>query len=181
MNAGNYHSNYQQKKKLINDWYHKYSDDIYKFIFFMTRDSQLAEDMLQETFLKAFTHLNSFNGDNEKAWLFRIARNAALDSVRKKKPLTNLLDNLPLLKSNDPSPEQVAEFSDLEATIYSVLSKMKRAHREVIILRKLKDFSTKDAALVLGWSEAKVKTTLTRALKFLRKQLEKEGVRDETV
>lgn len=59
--------------------------------------------------------------------------------------------------------------------IYKALSTLKSTYREIIILRKLKEFSIEETAGILGWSEAKVKSTLFRAMRALEKELKKEG------
>jgi RNA polymerase sigma-70 factor, ECF subfamily len=171
----------QVRKEQINDWYHAYSNDIYNYIHFLIGDHEQAKDILQDTFLRAYSHYDSFRGDNVKGWLFRIARNIAIDDIRKKKPISYFLDSIPLLKSSELSPEQSALLNESEQELYIALNKLKLAYRDVIVLRKIKEFSINETATILGWTENKVKVNLFRGMKALRKELEKGDFSHETV
>jgi RNA polymerase sigma-70 factor, ECF subfamily len=169
------------RKQQISDWYLAYSNDIYNYIYFLIGDHELAKDILQDTFLRAFRNYESFLGDNVRGWLFRIARNVAIDEMRKKKPIASLLDAISLLKTNEPSPEELAILNESEKELYISLSKLKLSYRDVIVLRKIKEFSISETAEILGWTENKVKITLFRGMKALRKELERESLSHETI
>ncbi|WP_042142052.1 RNA polymerase sigma factor [Paucisalibacillus sp. EB02] len=169
------------RKEQISEWYSSYSNDIYNYVFFLIGDHELAKDILQDTFIKAYSNLETFQGENARGWLFRIARNLTIDFIRKKKPITYLTDSFAILKENAPTPEQMAVLNESEKELYMALGKLKRSYRDVIILRKIKEFSIKETAQILEWTENKVKVQLFRGLSALRKQLEKEDYRHETV
>jgi RNA polymerase sigma-70 factor, ECF subfamily len=124
-------------KKQINDWYCDYSNDIFKYVFFMIGERDQAKDILQDTFIRAFNNYETFEGENPKSWLFRIARNLTIDYIRKKKPISYLLDFIPNLKSTEKNPEQIVILNDTERQLYNSLNKIKRHYRDVIILRKI--------------------------------------------
>ncbi|WP_409271832.1 RNA polymerase sigma factor [Neobacillus sp. SCS-31] len=165
----------------IHNWYFDYSNDIFNYVFFIVGEREQAKDILQDTFIRAFNNFNSFDGRNAKSWLFRIARNLSIDHLRRKKPIRYFLDYFPLVTSNDPGPEQIAMLNETERQLYVSMSKLKRDYRDVIILRKIKEFSISESAQILGWKENKVKVTLFRAMKELKIELEKEGYTNETV
>src|SRR5690606_41710918 len=119
--------------------------------------------------------------DNVRAWLVRMARNTAIDEMRKKKPITYFLETLPIMQTTEYTPEQIAVLNESERELYVALSKLKLSYRDVIILRKIKEFSIKETASILDWSENKVKVNLFRGMKALRKELEKENFSHETV
>lgn len=171
----------QSRKEQINDWYHAYSNDVYNYIYFLIGNHEQAKDILQETYLRAYNHYDSFKGENIRGWLFRIARNLTIDDIRKKKPISYFLDSIPILKSSELSPEQIALLNESEQELYIALSKLKLAYRDVIVLRKIKELSISETASVLGWSENKVKVNLFRGMKALRKELEKENFGHETI
>ncbi|MCD8510566.1 MAG: sigma-70 family RNA polymerase sigma factor [Bacillus sp. (in: Bacteria)] len=104
-----------------------------------------------------------------------IARNVTIDYLRKKKPVSYYLDTYSTVASSEPSPEEVVEMGEEMKEVYEALWNLKKKYREVIILRKVKDFSIKETAEVLGWKETRVKTVLLRGLERLRTQLVKEG------
>lgn len=165
----------------IHNWYMSYSNDIYKFILYMLNDHEQAKDLMQDTFIRAYHNLDSYRGESTKGWLFKIARNITIDFIKRKKPIYYSLDSFRLIPSKNPTPEKVLDLNEQERQLYLALAKLKRPYREVIILRKIKEFSTKETAEILGWKEGRVKTTLWRALGELKKQLEKGGYEYEEV
>lgn len=169
------------RKQRINSWYEVYSNDVYNYAFFMLGDREQAMDIVQDTFIRAYNKLESFQGGREKSWLFRIARNLTIDYMRKKRTVANYLSFLPFGMNTEKSAEDIAIFNESEKQLYLALSKIKPSFRDVIILRKIKEFSIGETAEILGCSEAKVKIDLFRALKILRKELEKEGFRYEAI
>ncbi len=73
----------------IDEIYQMYMNDVYRFLLSMTKDKHLAEDLLQETFMRAYIHIHSYDHSKVKPWLFQVARNAFIDtseSIRKKSP-----------------------------------------------------------------------------------------------
>ncbi|MFD1637913.1 RNA polymerase sigma factor [Evansella tamaricis] len=165
----------------MNDWYHDYSNDIYQYIFFMIRDHDLAKDFMQDTFLKAYNSHHLFQGENARGWLFRIARNVTIDYIRRKKPITYFFDMSPYSPLNEASAEHSASLNETEKELYDAIGKLKEAYRDVILLRKIEGFSIVETAEILDWKEEKVRVTLSRAMKALKKQLEKEGYQHEAI
>ncbi|UTR12777.1 MULTISPECIES: RNA polymerase sigma factor [Evansella] len=169
----------QQKK--LNKWYQLYNNEIYKFILYMVNDHEQAKDLMQDTFIRAFNSLDSFHSENPKGWLFRIARNITIDYLRKKKPVQYVIDSSTNLPSRTLTPEQTVSLNEQEKELYIALAKLKRPYREVIILRKIREFSIMETANILGWSEGKVKTNLWRGMDSLKKQLKREGFQYESI
>jgi RNA polymerase sigma-70 factor, ECF subfamily len=172
---------FDHNEQQINNWYHTYNNDIYKFILYMINDHEQAKDLMQDTFIRAYNNLNSFQGENEKAWLYRIARNLTIDFIRKKKPIHYYMDSALSIKSPGLTPDQTLSLNEQEKDLYIAITKLKRSYREVIILRKIKELSIKETASILGLSEGKVKTNLWRGLNSLKEQLQKEGYHHESI
>ncbi|MCH1624593.1 RNA polymerase sigma factor [Ferdinandcohnia quinoae] len=170
------------KKQVLTDWYEQYSDSLFKYICMMTRDYQEAQDLTQETFIKAYNKYEFFEGRaNVKTWLFSIAHNVTVDFLRKRKPLRMIEVLFQAMKDHSPLPEDIIEMNDSIRELYKALGNMKASYREVIILRKIKEFSIQETSQILNWPESKVKITLHRALPVLEQQLKKEGfVYDKT-
>lgn len=159
--------------------YEKYHQDIFQFLFYMVKDRELAEDLMQEVYIKVLKSYSNFEGrSSEKTWLFSIARHVAIDYFRKQKTLRQrILEKLELeqvlIVDKDPLPEEIAEQKEDIQLLYKALQHCNLNQRSVLILRFLKDLSVSETAEVLGWTESKVKTTQHRALKALRAYLEK--------
>lgn len=150
-------------------WFEKYVEFIYKYIFFMVKDHQIAEDLTQETFIKAHIKSHQYKGNSElKTWLYRIAYTTTMNYFRKKHPIPTLFDSSIHVKSAE---ESFLEKSDLEE-LYQAISKLKLSYKQVILLRKIQQLSVKETASVLRWSESKVKMTTARAIEKLQKMID---------
>lgn len=160
----------------LTKWFDEYGESILTYILLIVRDYQSAEDLTQETFIKAYKNQQKFEQKSTvKTWLFSIAFNVTKDYFRRKHPLQHYLGLTMAEKDYKPIPEQIVAMNDQTEQLYRSLQQLKPSYRHVIILRKLKEFSTAESALVLNWSESKVKMTLKRALAELRNELIEGG------
>ncbi len=162
-----------------------YSSPIYRLGLRMLGNPQDAEDILQNTFLNALTHLSSFEGRSSVAtWLYRIAANEALMLIRKKKPEVHI-ENSDNSSENenveDLKPTQFADWSALpeeellssegKKILDSMIQILPESLRIVFILRDMEGLSIKETADTLDLTETNVKTRLLRARMFLRERL----------
>ncbi|WP_235864046.1 RNA polymerase sigma factor [Sutcliffiella halmapala] len=171
-----------QMEFYIGEWYQQYSNQIFRYILVMVGERQQARDLMQETFINAFKYIKDFRGEaSPKTWLYRIARNVTIDYQRKKNPIYYLVDSFSPIKSHQSTPEEFLELGEDIQQLYIALSKLKKDYREVIILRKIKEFSIKETSIILDWKESRVKTMLHRGLLELREQMVKEGYTSETI
>jgi len=158
--------------------YLDYSDKVYHFIYLLVRHKETAEDLTQETFCKAIKSLNNFNNRaSVLTWLLKIARNVTYDHFRRKR----IIQFFKWGSENDidhktPTPESTAETNEALVKLHDALRRLKKDYRDVLILRKLNECSIKETAYILGWTEAKVKTKMTRGFEALREEFHgKEG------
>lgn len=178
--GGSIVTNEKQREADICEWYERYGDAIFKYILVMIQDYQQAEDLTQETFLKAYRFYDTFNHkSSRKTWLFSVARNTTIDYIRRRKPLRLIKELLISRKDEASLPEELVIIKEDVQDLYQVLGKMKPKHKEVIILRKIKGFTIRETAEILDWSEGKVRTTLFRAMSELQTRLIKEGFVNE--
>jgi RNA polymerase sigma-70 factor (ECF subfamily) len=157
--------------------YHIYFNDIYHYLLYFTNSQTDAEDLTQETFIKVFKHHEQMqNKTSVKAWIFSIAKNVAIDFFRKKKTLNLLPEIISKLTIADKNrTEDYLEKKQDWEQLQKALLKLKPNHRNVIILRGLKEMSISETAEILGWTEAKVKVTFHRAIKEMQKHVYKNG------
>lgn len=159
-----------------------YSAPIYRLGMKMLGNPQDAEDVLQNTFLNALTHLADFEGRSSvSTWLYRIASNEALMLLRRKKNTVNLDDFQPEDAEETPLPEVFVDWSALpenellsgesKKALDSAVKKLPESLRMVFFLRDIEGISIKDTAEILNLTETNVKTRLLRARMFLREQL----------
>ena len=158
--------------------YDLYHQDIYQFLFYMTKNRELTEDLVQEVYIRVLKSYSQFQGKSSlKTWLISIARNVAIDYFRKekKKGWKSIIPfygkkNLELRDQN-PMPEEVAIQNDLVKLLYQCMDYCTLDQKTVLIARYIQDLSITETAEVLGWTESKVKTTQHRALKNLKKHM----------
>ena len=159
-----------------------YSPAIYRLAIKMLENSQDAEDILQETFIKAFRHLNTFDGRSSlSTWLYRIATNEALMALRRRKVNLVSLDEPDETLEREQEPLQIVdwccmpeeELMSAEAHQYldRAIDELSPNLRVVFILRDMEGLSTQEVEQVLGLSETAVKTRLSRARLRLRELL----------
>jgi RNA polymerase sigma-70 factor (ECF subfamily) len=159
-----------------------YSSAIYRLGIKMLEDPQDAEDILQETFIKAYRHLKDFDGRSSlSTWLYRIATNEALMLIRKRKNLPLSLEVPAENQEQIDEPVQIIDWCCMPED--ELMSVEARAHmdraveqlpptlRAVFLLRDVEGLSTQETSSVLNLSEAAVKTRLSRARMRLRELL----------
>lgn len=169
------------EKNKIQKWYQLHYKEVYRFTLMLSGDHDLAKDLTQDTFIKAYETINTFKGvTSDRNWLYRIARNVTIDYMRKKKPLQFLLESFAAIPSKGPCPEKIIQLGEAEEQLYRSLKRLKRPYQEVIILRKIKELSIQETAEVLDWNESKVKNTLSRGLNALKQEMVKEGYEHES-
>ena len=139
---------------------------IYRFCFHILGSREEAEDLTQETFLKAFKNFSSINKqDSAKYWIYSIARNGCIDRKRWWKRL--------LLQ--DATTEEIAapgREPDISLTLSKLIAALPQKQREVFILRHWHGFSTEEVAEFLKIDGGTVKSHLKRAVDKLKAQLE---------
>jgi RNA polymerase sigma-70 factor, ECF subfamily len=160
----------------------RYERKIYRLAKHITQNDEDAEDVLQESFLKAYSHLDSFHGDSKfYTWLVRIAVNEALMKLRKRKSDKTVSLDEPQDTGEDLVAREIAVWEDDPEKKYSreeladILSKavdsLKPSFRTVFVLRDIEELSTEDTAETLGISIPAVKSRLLRARLQLREKL----------
>ncbi len=160
----------------------RYERKIYRLAKNITQNDEDAEDVMQEAFLKAYSHLDSFQGNSKfYTWIVRIAVNESLMKLRKRKSdkLVSLDEQVDT--GEDMVPREIAVWEDNPEAQYSqeelrgILDKSVESlapiFRSVFVLRDIEDLSTEETAEALGISIPAVKSRLLRARLQLREKL----------
>jgi RNA polymerase sigma-70 factor (ECF subfamily) len=159
-----------------------YSGKIYRLALKMVNHPQDAEDILQETFLKAFRGIKNFDGRAAlSTWLYRIAANEALMLLRRKHPETVSIEEPDPEAEMEQEPLQIVDWCCIPETellsaesrknLESAIQRLSPALKVVFLLRDIEDLSTAETAQALNLSEEAVKTRLSRARLRLREEL----------
>ncbi|WP_153122698.1 RNA polymerase sigma factor SigX [Peribacillus tepidiphilus] len=166
--------------------YENYHQDLFQFLFYMVKNKETAEDLVQEVYIRVYKSYQRFEGkSSEKTWLYSIARNAAIDHFRKQKSWKQrLLENFDWdkqqVKDDSSIPEEIALQKEQIQWLYKSLDQCTMDQKSVIILRYIQSLSISETAEVLGWTESKVKTTQHRALKAVKKIMEENAGKEES-
>ena len=160
----------------------RYEGKIFRLAQHITQNREDAEDVLQETFLKAYEHLDQFQGNSKfYTWIVRIAVNQALMKLRRRKTdksvsLDETIDTgedtiVREIAAWDENPEQRFSREELGELLDTAVESLEPPYRSVFVLRDIEDLSTEETAEALGLSIPAVKSRLLRARLQLREKL----------
>jgi RNA polymerase sigma-70 factor (ECF subfamily) len=154
--------------------YRSSRDDVYAYVMTLLRDSNAAEDVTAQAFERAYRRRRSFDRrrGEERAWLFGIARNAALDELRRRRRLTALV--VEPESSGDDDVAAAVDDDDIvlrRTAIRAALATLSARDREVIALKFHGGLSNSELAKVLGVSESNAGTILHRSVQKLRRAI----------
>jgi RNA polymerase sigma-70 factor (ECF subfamily) len=157
----------------------RYNQRVYRAVRAILRDESDVEDVMQETYLAAFRHLDGFAGRARfSSWLVRIAVNRALDRRRRTArslPFDPQREDLaPPEHSAARDPEQELGARELVSLLESAIETLPENFRAAYVLRELEGMEIADAARCLGVEAATVKTRVHRAKRLLREALSRE-------
>ncbi len=145
----------------------QYGTSLLRMCTLYLKDAALAQDAVQETFLKAYRHWNEYRGEaTEKTWLTSIARNVCKDLLR-----TAWLRHQDRRKDLGSLPETPADFVFPDNTVLTEVMRLPMKYREVVLLRYYEGMKIKEAAYALHLSEGKVRGRLNRANAILKSRL----------
>jgi RNA polymerase sigma-70 factor, ECF subfamily len=167
-------SEVQTPRQRLERLYGACRDDVYAYVASVLRDRALAEEVTALTFERAFRKRTLFNPrrGSERAWLFGIARNAALDELRRRKRVAALV--------HEPDADVACSEDEIEgslrrASVRAALSQLTPRERDLIALKFHAGLSNTDLARVLGVSESNAGTLLHRTITKLRKACDDEA------
>jgi RNA polymerase sigma-70 factor (ECF subfamily) len=144
-----------------------YQADVWRFSYSFTRDRALAEDVTQEAFLRAFRFIRTFRGDAKfSSWLFRIARNCAMDAIRARKGHDERAQR-------QPSPVGPSD-PESRAELNAALAAISEDHREPFLLVEVFGLSYQEAADVLNVRVGTIKSRMHRARQAMMSALATE-------
>ncbi len=172
-----------EKSDIFNNEFMVHAEALYNFAYKLTHDEDESKDLLQDTCLKAFRFINSFErGTNAKAWLFRILKNSFINDYRKKSKNPGMVDyqEVETFYNSEGSEGQTQLTPDLRSEtvkgmlgdeITNALNSMDVDFRTIIILCDLEGFKYDEISKILDIPIGTVRSRLHRARSILKKQL----------
>jgi RNA polymerase sigma-70 factor (ECF subfamily) len=163
----------------------RYERPIFALLFRMVRDRELAEDLAQETFVKALNAIESYRPEFKfSSWIFKIANNAAIDHLRRRELDTLSLDGSPhaatpeamqatalQIGARQESPLDAVEAKELGGAIEAAIGRLRPEYRSCILLRHVEGRAYEEIAEILDLPLGTVKTYIHRARNELRQSL----------
>ena len=155
----------------------RHVDRVWRYACSWTRSRDAAGDIVQETFLRVARSIKGFKRESSlTTWLFTITRSVTIDHARRSRRARPRSDDARIIRlvqpesaeSNDP-----LESAETRDAVRDAVADLPPAYRDAIVMCELSGLSIRDAAKTLGWTEARVKTTVFRARRKLRDKLKR--------
>jgi RNA polymerase sigma-70 factor, ECF subfamily len=154
---------------------------VHRYCLQMLRDAGLAEDALQETFVRAHRSLQSFRGDSSlRTWILAIAHHRCLDVLkaeRRRHRTIEPFDDPPDLPDIAPGPECQLQTTEAAAALRRCLDRLSTSVKAAVLARHQQELTYVEMSLALGARPAALERKVSRAMPALRRCLEREGVR----
>ena len=148
--------------------YKKYFETVNKYLFCLTHNSDISEELTQETFYRAVKNINKFKGNCKMSvWLCQIAKNLWYDELKKNKKSKNIEEEIFLIQSENEVERDVIS-NDSKLQLYKKLQKLDKNTREVIYLRITGELSFKEIGDILNKTENWARVTFYRGKQKLK-------------
>jgi len=181
------------KDRIFNKEFLPQMDALYNFAFHLTLDEDDANDLVQETFLKAYRFIESYQqGTNAKAWLFKILKNGFINEYRKKTKQPSKVDYDEVASFHDTDDEGHVEYLDLRHELFQgmlgdevtrALNQLPVDFKTIILLCDIEEFSYEEIAKIIDIPIGTVRSRLHRARNILKEKLreyaQKEGFKEK--
>ena len=162
-------------RRLLEELFSRYYKDVYTYLYSLSRDPSLSEDLAQEVFLEVVKSVAAFRGEADiKTWLFSIARHKWYSHLRKTSRQTNTEDLSEFMVSSEKTPEEQCQDEEVAKRIYALLDLEPERTRSIVAMR-LEGYSFYEIGVKHGISENSARTIDFRAKIKIRQILKKEG------
>ena len=166
-------------RRLLEELFRTYHNDVYRYLYSLSHDASLSEDLASEVFLKVVKSIGTFRGEADiKTWLFSIARHEWYDYLRKKNRQIRIEAMTEFFESMDLGPEAQYHRQEIIQRIYRLLEQEPERTRNIVLMR-LDGYSFYEISQKYGISESSARVIDFRTKDKLRKILKKEGFTDE--
>jgi RNA polymerase sigma-70 factor, ECF subfamily len=163
----------------VEELFAKHHNEIYAYLVRMLRDGELAADLTQDAFVKAYRNYDTLEKpENARAWLYQIAHRVALDELRRRK-IVRFIPWTGESRGASPSAEHLVMDLQLTGDLQRALEKIPERQRAALLLAELHDLTGLELAAALGVSHVAARALLTRARESLRQALAAERAVDD--
>ena len=149
---------------LLGELFERHHRGVFKYCLAVGNNAAVAEDCVSEAFRRILQYRHSYRGGRFRTWLLRIARNAAMDLLPDQ-PLETVVEEV----DESPGPEQLLATGQDHGRLRAALEMINPAYREVIVLARFQELSSREIGLVVGAEEGAIRVRMHRAMKALAK------------
>lgn len=160
-----------------------YKSRIFHLAYRMLGNRQEAEDVVQDTFLRMYEHLSSFDRSRKfSTWLYRIATNLCIDRLRRRRSVYSLdadmtegdnMDGYSVLRSDAPGPEEALVLTERQRMVLEAIDALPDKYKTAVALRYYQDLSLQEISEIMQIPVSTVKTRIHRGREYLRRKLER--------
>ncbi len=143
----------------------EFADGVYRFLLKNCRDSELARDLVQESFIRLWIKRKEVNFQKGKSYLFSTAYHAMIDYIRKNDRMNSMEDK------KHTTPHTYDQYSDVKEVLDRAVEMLPDIQRSVVLLRDYEGYSYREIGEITGLSESQVKVYIYRARLFLKKYI----------
>lgn len=161
-------------KKILQLLYETYRQEIYLYLFSLCHDREIAEDLMQETFLKAILALPDNHG-NMRAWIYMVARNLYFNYAKREKRYCRWEETLHSGSSEKQELIETLIRDEQKRLLYQALDQLKNPYKEVLLMQYFGGLTQKEIAAVLHLTPENVRILAYRAKKKIREYMEVSG------
>lgn len=160
--------NLLEKEQKFKSHYDEWAQPLFRFIFFKTKDKALAQDIVQDSFVKYWDKIESVSPGKHKSYLFTTAKNLLYNMIEHKK-VADRYQNTQVEPSKSTSPLFELEVSEFKKRLESAIAQLPDKQREVFLMHRVEGYKYKEIAEVLELSQKAVEKRMSQALQSLRK------------
>jgi RNA polymerase sigma-70 factor (ECF subfamily) len=157
---------HEEFRRVFDEWY----KPVRNFIYYRCGDMELAEDMVQDSFIKLWENRDRLDRTTMKAYLYKIAQNNTIN-YRKRQQLFFKFQRKGANDRDFDTPEKLAEIAEYEQKLYTVIAMLPDGGREVFLMNRLEDLTYQEIADRLNLSVKAIEKRMSKVLKIVRDQL----------
>ena len=160
--------NLSEKERKFKSLYDEWAQPLFRFIFFKSKDEQLSQDIVQDTFVKYWDKIDTVGIGKEKSYLFTTAKNLFLNNLEHKKVVTKHQEsNLP--KNETSNPHYELEVLEFKVKLENAIAQLPDKQREVFLMHRIEGYKYKEISQILDLTQKAVEKRMSQALRELRK------------
>lgn len=152
-----------------------HQDRLYAFACYLLRDAEEAQDVTQEVLLRFWQHRAELDEERLLGWLLRVARNACIDAVRRRKAYRRVVDadgeHIETTANDEPAADAVVEAAQFNDRLAAALDRLAEPYRSIVTLREIQELKYDEISDALGLPLNTVKVYLHRGRRMLREEL----------